>query len=307
MYGDRPLADAKRFLRAFATNQLARVAPALYTRATGETGRGDRTGETPEGVAAYFKRCFDEYFAVLGVAPEAIDAWLMGRRLIEYGPGDIPGVALLMLAHGAQEVTCVDRFRLVTLSPFAVEVLQALLDGLDGKRRGAAVGAFKDPSHLELGFREDKLGYLVTTSGLSGRRHDADLVYSRAVLEHVDDITATFDDIANALAPEGVSIHQVDLKSHGLHQSSPLDFLMWPPSLWALMYSQKGVPNRWRIDRYRAELARTGLRVDRLEPTGLYKDQDVAAVRNRLPSTFSGVSDSDLAWMGFWLVCRPAV
>ncbi|HRZ02598.1 MAG TPA: methyltransferase domain-containing protein [Burkholderiaceae bacterium] len=306
MYGDQPLADAKRFFRAFATNQLARVAPTLYTRATGETGRGDRTGETADGVAAYFKRCFDEYFAVLDVAPEAIDAWLAGRRLIEYGPGDIPGVALLMLSRGAQKVTCVDRFRLVSLSPFAVAVLRSLLSGLEGQTRDAALAAFKDPASLELGFREDKLEYLVTSSGLSGRKHDADLVYSRAVLEHVDDIAATFDDIAAALAPDGVSIHQVDLKSHGLHQVTPLDFLTWPASLWALMYSKKGVPNRWRINRYRDELARTGLRVDRLAPTGLYKDEDVRAVRSRLPSMFSGVSDPDLAWMGFWLVCRPA-
>jgi hypothetical protein len=96
----------------------------------------------------------------------------------------------------------------------------------------------------------------------------------------------------------------VDLRSHGLHRSNPLDFLTWPDWLWSLMYSGKGVPNRWRVDRYRRDLAEQALQVLRLTPTTLAEPRDVAAVRPYLAEQFRALSDEDLSWLGFWLVCR---
>ena len=300
------LHNTVRIARALGTNQVARLFPSMYVQLTGQTGRGDRSGETPEAVAEYFLRSFREYFETLEVPRSGIEDFLAGKVLVEYGPGDLPGVAILMLAHGARRVVCVDRFPLVSLSSFATATLQVLLSGLAPAAAERARAALRYPKDLTQGFRPERLDYLVTRDGLCGLRGEADIVFSRAVLEHVNDLPATFADMAAALKPGGVAVHLVDLKSHGLHQSSPLDFLTWPTWLWSLMYSAKGVPNRLRVDRYRDGVAAAGLRLRLLRSTGQYSPAEIAAVRSDLAPEFRGLADADLGCKGFWLVCDKA-
>ncbi|WP_051132326.1 methyltransferase domain-containing protein [Thioalkalivibrio sp. AKL19] len=301
MYGRRPVADAKRASRAILSNFLAKGAPGLYVRLTGETGRGKKA-ETPQSVADYFRTCFSDYFEKLGVGADAVDEWLEGKVLLEYGPGDVPGVGLLMLAHGAEKVICVDRFSLNQRTSFQVSVLQEILDGLEGESRRRAASCFVQEGDPASGFKPARLEYRVTRSGLSGLSEEVDLVYSRAVLEHVNDLGATFDDMARALKPDGVAIHQVDLKSHGLHRENPLDFLTWPALLWRLMYEGKGVPNRWRLNRYRQALGDSGMVALSIEPTALAEQEDINAVRPFLATPFRELDDETLQCLGFWLV-----
>jgi SAM-dependent methyltransferase len=298
--------NVKRVTKAVVTNQLARFAPKFYMRLTGETGRG--LGEESSGQAAsYFRSCFDEYFAKLGVASGDIAAFLAGKRVLEYGPGDLPGVALLMVAHGAETVVCVDRFPLVQLSQKNLAVLADLLSGLTPEQRQRADGCFVRAGDAGSGFNPERIRYRIDPNGLSGLRDEIDLVISRAVLEHVNDLQATFADMHVAMRPDAVAIHQVDLKSHGLHQHNRLDFLAWPDPLWQLMYSHKGTPNRLRIDVYRRVLERTGFSITLLEPTLLAELDEVQAVRPKLASAFRELSDADLRWLGFWLVCSKKV
>lgn len=294
---------AKRVAKAALTNQLAHFAPGLYVRLTGETGRG--LGEESSGQAAsYFRACFDDYFLRLGIAASDIRTFLTGKRILEYGPGDLPGVALLMVAHGAESVVCVDRFPLVQLSEKNLAVVEDLLVGMDADERKLADACFIRPGDPASGFSPDRIRYRIDPNGLSGLRDEIDLVLSRAVLEHVNDLPATFADMRAAMRSNAIAIHQVDLKSHGLHQANPLDFLTWPDFLWHLMYSHKGTPNRLRINAYRMILARMGFNVITLEPTLLADINDVHTVRPALAAPFRDLPDEDLRWLGFWLVCN---
>ena len=51
-------------------------------------------------------------------------------------------------------------------------------------------------------------------STLDGLASPADLVFSQAVLEHVDDIDVEYARMYRALGPAGVTSHQIDFKSH---------------------------------------------------------------------------------------------
>ncbi|MCC6194982.1 MAG: methyltransferase domain-containing protein [Burkholderiales bacterium] len=294
-----PLDDPARFLRAFATNQLARISPAAYVKLTGQTGRGEAGTESAESIAAYFRECFEDYARELDVPLARMPAFLEGKVLLEYGPGDLPGVALLMYAHGARKVYCVDRFPLVALSDKNRHALALMVDGLpsDMRARAAAVsrGQALDANAVE---------YIVRADGLSGLDAAIDFVFSRAVLEHVNDLDATFRDMARALRPGGRALHQVDLKSHGLHKANRLDFLTWRDSVWDLMYSGKGFPNRHRVDRYREAIARAGLAAPVMRATELARKDEVDDVRPQLAARFRGLSDDELAWLGFWLATR---
>lgn len=305
MYGEHPLTDAGRAMRAILTNQLARVAPRWYVKLTGETGRG-RAAESAPQTAAYFHRCFNDYLRLLGVGPEAAGDYLRDKAVLEYGPGDLLGMALLLVAHGAEKVICVDRFPLLSGSRFNIEVLRQIMDGLEGAVRARADNCFNQAGEPTSGFRPEYVEYRVRPDGLSGLNEAVDLIISRAVLEHIHDLPASFMDMRQALRKGGFAIHQVDLKSHGLHRRNPLDFLTWPQWLWNWMYSEKGAPNRWRVDRYRQVVAATGLEVLLLEPTTLADERDIAQIRPYLAAPFRAVANEDLAWLGFWLVCRKS-
>lgn len=303
LYGVRLL---RRIVQASITNQIARYAPDFYVRLTKQTGRGAEDEEIGE-VGDYFQTCFDDYFEKLDVEEDERDDFLRGKRILEYGPGDVPGVAILMIAHGAEHVVCVDRFQLVTMSEKNVQIVKKMLDRLPPPLRNRAESCFKHVAHPESGYNAQFIDYLIRPSGLSGLANSVDLVISRAVLEHVNDLQASFFDMYTALKPGGIALHLVDLKSHGLHRSNPLDFLSWSPWLWSLMYSAKGVPNRLRVNTYRQTVAKSGLQLISLMPTVYAPPTDVRAVRSSLAKPFRTLTDEDLSCLGFWLVCqKPA-
>lgn len=295
---------AARIARAVLTNQLARHAPAAYVRLTGQTGRGAAAEEGESDIAQYFRDCVEAYADRLGIAHADLPAYLDGKIIMEYGPGDLPGVAALLIGRGARKVYCVDRFPLVSLSEKNSRVVADLIAGEDEPARSRVAACLRNPSQPRAGFEPAHIEYLVRPSGLSQLEHAVDFVISRAVLEHVNDLDATFQDMVRAMRPGALAIHQVDLRSHGLHVDNPLDFLTWSTWLWDWMYSDKGVPNRWRVDRYRDIVTRLPVDLILLEPTGLASDGDVRSVRSQLAEPFRNASDEDLRCLGFWLVFR---
>ena len=305
MYGENRIDDARRFIKAWMSDYVAHFAPRLYVKLTAQTGRG-AAEESVQQIADYFRKCFYEYFQVLNVNPEKVYDFLKNKRILEYGPGNITGVGLLMYAYGAEQVICVDRFPLISMTQKNIDVLRNLIDGLEGKERARAMLAFNEKGNPASGFASHSIKYLVRKSGLSGLAKNIDIIISRAVLEHVNDLSATFNDMHNALHDTGIAIHQVDLKSHGLHRKNPLDFLTWPLRVWTLMYGHKGVPNRWRVDRYRQVIAEQEFHMLTLYPTVLAEKTDIAAVRPHLATAFRTISDEDLSWLGFWLVINKA-
>lgn len=301
MYGENRLEDVIRFSKALLTNQVAHFAPQYYVRLTGETGRG-RGKETSKEVADYFVNCFDDYFKILDITDKNIGAYLKNKVILEYGPGDIPGVALLMYAYGAGRVYCVDRFPLVSFSAKNIEVLHELIGGLNGEAKNRARECFQEFGDPSSGLKFSAIKYLVTPNGLSGMEDAIDLIISRAVLEHVNDLRATLSDMHKALRVGGLSVHKVDLKSHGLHKRSSLDFLTWPKVLWKLMYSHKGAPNRLRINDYVGAIQQFHFQIHLLEPTLCADPDEIEEVKPMLAKMFQGITDEELSWLSFWMV-----
>lgn len=302
MYTENPLNDALLFLKAIASNILARVAPALYMKLTRQTGRGD-TEEDPGQIAEYYLTCLRDYLTQINPEqPEHAVTFLEGKKVLEYGPGDILGVALLLYAHGASSVDCIDRFPLKAASEKNLEVYRLLVDSLEGRIRERAENAFNERNNPASGFKPEAISYRVSANGISGENKKYDLVISRAVLEHVNNLEQTFHDICNALKNDGISIHEVDMKSHGLDRYRPFDFLTWPVMLYKVMYGAKGFPNRWRVNTYRELAKKSGLKIIRIDSIGDLDKEDVELIRNKAARPFRDISLPDLAMLGFWLV-----
>ena len=305
MYTENPLRDVMVFGKACATNLLARFAPSLYVRVTGQTGRGSDDDDV-EQIASYFEQCLADYRQQLSLDDAAFAQFLQGKRVLEYGPGDILGAALLFHAAGAATVHCVDRFPLAKASAKNLRVYQRLLDRLPPAQRVRAAAAFNTPGDPASGFRGECISYRVTADGLADRPGAYELIVSRAVLEHVNALDKTLLDVQRCLAPQGVSVHNVDLRSHNLDRYRPFDFLTWPVWAYRLMYSHKGFPNRWRADTYRQLLQRHRLHARAMQPTARLAPADVQRIRAKLAQPFRDADDESLSWMGFWMVLEHA-
>ncbi|MCX8114120.1 MAG: class I SAM-dependent methyltransferase [Burkholderiaceae bacterium] len=295
------LRDCFLVVRACLSNALAAAAPSIYVRLTRQTGRG-ADEESPHAVAAYFLTCLSDYRERLGYSDEALAEFLKGKVVLEYGPGDILGVALLVYAYGARQVHCVDQFPLHRQSERSIEVYRRLLTALQGDPRDRACRAFREYGKPESGLDPAAIAYHVTPDGLAGQTGAFDLILSRAVLEHVRDLQATFRDMSRGLRKGGLALHLVDLKSHGLDRYRTFDFLTWPEFLYRAMYGCKGFPNRWRANKYLELAARFGLLVRTIAPTGCARKDDVDFVRPRIAGHLTDVTAEQLAWLGFWIV-----
>lgn len=306
MYTENIGKDAVHFAHAFVTNQIARFAPAVYLNLSHQTGRGSEDRSDAAGAASYFLRCVDDYQQQLGMDRRSFQEFLRGKAVLEYGPGDVLGVALLLYAHGAEFIQCVDRFAREKATAKNIETYVRLLESLDGEARERANGAFRLYGDPASGFDESRVKYSVTTDGLIGQRDAYDLVISRSVLEHVNSLDRTMADMAAALRKGGIAIHKVDLKSHQLDRYQPFDFLTWPEPVYRLMHSHKGRPNRWRVNKYREVADRVGLRFRMLADTGRLEPARISRIRPKLASHLRDVPDDELTWLGFWMVLEHA-
>jgi len=305
LYTENTLKDVVLFSKAFLSNQLAKISPKIYVALTHQTGRG-REEDDAQQIANYFIECFHDYRKHLNLNKEDFKSYLNKKTILEYGPGDILGVALLFYAYGANRVHAVDQFPLSKMSKKNVDVYLQIFNSLEKNERERAKAAFNENGKPESGFNTNAINYQITKNGLSNVHKEYDLVISRAVLEHVSYLKETILDIKHSMKDDGVSLHQVDLKSHGLDRYTEFDFLTWPTAIYKLMYSNKGFPNRWRVDKYKELTENSGLSIKRLIPTGRIHKEKLNIIYPKIAKEFCSISSDELSWLGFWIVLEHA-
>jgi SAM-dependent methyltransferase len=180
-------------------------------------------------------------------------------RVAEIGAGDNVGVAMLMLADGAERVDLPDRYfsvrdpgrqrtvyeRLVSQSP----TLGARFRDIDLADDSAFPGMTR------------YYGRSAAAEVFFNDHRDYDFIVSRAVMEHLYDPESALERMASALNPGGRLVHKVDLRDHGMFvpKFDEVKFLEVPEWLYGQMTRSSGRPNRILVHRYRKTLDRTGL------------------------------------------------
>lgn len=126
-------------------------------------------------------------------------------------------------------------------------------------------------------------------------RSSVDVLYSLALLEHVQDLGRGLEAIYAVLRPGGEMIHRVDLRNHGvLEEFGETAFLRPSPTVWRLMGGAWGLPNRKALSFYRETLEGLGAEVC-VESDKEYEDESLRC----LPET-----QFERAVRVFWLHAR---
>ncbi len=154
---------------------------------------------------------------------------VVGKDVLELGPGSDLGVGALLIRGGARSYTAVDRH--------------------------ALIGGCSDPIHTALGGLPPQVNYVVAPDfQFANRVGDAgfDVVVSNAAFEHFDDVPDVAQQLARVVRPGGRICVFIDLKTHSrwIRDKDPTNIYRYPRWLYRLFYFP-GQPNRVRPSEYR--------------------------------------------------------
>jgi SAM-dependent methyltransferase len=291
----------------------------------GATHAGLSTAQSIE----YINRVFCDYLRYGNLLP----AQLVGKRILELGPGDNLGVALRFFAAGAGQVVCLDKLysrRDAAQQRAIYHSLRERLSPAEQERYDQAIhldGDVKiDPACVQYlwGISAENAGGILAPDSF-------DLIVSRAVLWEIHEIERALQVLNRVLRPGGAMIHKIAcldwmFRQEGYH---PLEFLTVPEPLYTCMARDSGKSNRRTIADYRTAMSRMGYHATfhitkvvnmngaefppgttTLAP-GVHYDENTLSllreIRPRLLSRFRNLRDEDLMVEDMFLIAvKPA-
>ena len=285
-------------------------------------------GKDVQESVGYIETEFLDYLKYGGVGLEELG----GKRILVVGPGDNLGVGTLFVSHGASQVVCVDKFEPERIRTHLSKVYLAIRERLDTKSRERFDTSFLGDLRGNWEYNPERLAYL-TGAGLEdcGERFPPghfDLVFSRAVFEHLYDPDRAFLAMDRLLVPGGKMAHKIDLRDHEVFSAGgnhPMTFLIFPRWLWRRMTAQSGRPNRRMYLYYVRKIRELGydgtLYITHIfgregdilpHPPSLREGVDydeshlrlVREIRGRLDREFSDYSEEELLVSGVFLSAR---
>lgn len=170
------------------------------------------------------------------------------KIIAELGPGDSIGIGLAALISGAEKYFAFDVVDYVTVQK-NIEIFDELVSLFANKedipgedefpRVKPYLNSYTFPDHILTDDRlnaalDDRRLKMIRQSvadiNISGsmikykapwydseivEKSSIDMIFSQAVLEHIDDLELTYDRMYSWLRPNGFTSHQIDFKSHG--------------------------------------------------------------------------------------------
>jgi SAM-dependent methyltransferase len=277
---------------------------------------------------AYVNCVFADYLKYSGISRDTLGE----KKILQIGPGDNFAVALKLLAMGARQVVCVDRFFPKQNAEQQYQLYQAVREELSEEERRTFDTVVNLNGKIEV--NTQKLlpihGMAIEAAESRLEPESFDLILSRSVLEHLYDPDQAFSVMDRLLAPGGRMVHKIDFRDHGMFTDSgfhPLTFLTIPESVYRLMTLDSGRPNRRLFNYYRDKM--TALHYDAqifithvvgsdgdLVPSkeravfGVdYSDATVALldkIRPKLRAQFRKMSNEELMVSGIFLIARKS-
>lgn len=306
--------------RAIARGLLTFVVPpSLYNRSGGRTLS-----------ARYCYSVFLRHAALLHAAGLATD----GKTVAEIGPGESIGTGLAALIAGAERyygfdikdygrhpdmLTLFDAlvalFRARAPIPGADEfpTIKPILasadfprDALPDSRLGPALDEYriaKLRSALARGGAGAPVKYAAPWFDTAQvQRKSVDWIFSQAVMEHIDDLPATFGACREWLADTGTMSHQIDYKSHGT-AAAWNGHWQYSPFAWRCVRGRRlYLVNRHPHSAYLRALDDSGFRL--VHEQRVTRNDGVGRAQLRKP--YRDLADDDLQTAGAFLAARAA-
>jgi hypothetical protein len=221
---------------------------------------------------------------------------IKNKVVVEIGPGDAIPLAALFLGAGARQYIAFDRFLGDVMGERALDLYNTIAQIAPDSIKAGWDQLGVNCCNFKQLLNSKKVVLFPIAIEEASSAIPADFVISFNALEHLIDLRQSLKHMAAMLNETGLMIHRVDYSAHDLWRGypNPLAFLTISPSLWNLMGSNRGYPNRIRHSEVLRCLADSGLKtVDRI--TRRASKQEVHEIRPHLPQNLRCYRDDELA------------
>ncbi len=201
----------------------------------------------------YIKNVFNDYLKYGKITTDD----LKGKIILELGPGDNFGIALLFLTFGAKKVYLLDKFFSERDNIQQLKIYKVLRDTLSDEAK-ISFDTCITLDDNEVKINSDKLeyiyGYGIEDSKQIFKNNSFDIIVSRAVIQEISKTKKAFKVMHSNLRTGGFMLHKIDLRDYGMFtkfKNHQLGFLMFPSFVYKLMTNHSGLPNRMRVSYYK--------------------------------------------------------
>jgi len=241
----------------------------------------------------YLIRVFDAHLMRTG-----LNGLLTGKTILELGPGDSIGTAVVAASYGAKAI-------LIDSGAYAKkEVGLYKRIASDLASRGLSPPDLTHASTFEEVLKACNAEYM--TNGLASYREidtgSVDLIFSQAVLEHVrrHEFSQTMSECHRVLKKDGVASHRVDLKDH---LDGGLNNLRFSERIWEspLFVNSGFYTNRLRCSQMIDMFQNSGFRIETMSQECW---DSLPVDRSSMDCMFAQCSDDEIRIKGFEVVLR---
>lgn len=206
------------------------------------------------------------------------ETFLIGKNVLELGPGSDLGVGIYLLALGAKKYNACDVNDLVKTAPdsfyrLLFERLRTIKSQSDIKEGSICLRGYFEQEWLNIDILKEylvemkaghasRLNYivrsdfdLVSAFGVN----TIDLVFSQAAFEHLDDFDSTVEQLSVVCKPGAVVVAEIDLKTHSrwIRDRDPNNIYRYGNNVYKAFWF-RGIPNRIRPFNYKETFERFG-------------------------------------------------
>ena len=219
---------------------------------------------------AEVERCIDYDLRVVDGWLRQLDRYtggrggVVGKSILEIGPGADLGVGLYLLAIGASRYTAFDKHGLAASVPELFydrlfERVHKLQPAANMAALRAALSATATDTQPE---GQQPLRYLVRNDfdiAAAVAERSVDIVFSNAAFEHIEDVAKAVRQLTRVMKPGGMLIAEVDLRTHSrwIRDQDPNNIYRYDDRLYRL-FRFSGIPNRVRPQQYRQYFTANG-------------------------------------------------
>ncbi len=214
-------------------------------------------GKSVEESIEYIFQVFNDYLIYGNLSDKNLEE----KTILEIGPGDNLGVALLFIAKGAKKVYTIDKYFSERIQSDEVKIYKAIRERLKDDERirfDNAITLEEKDFKLNKDKIESIYGKSLEEIKSKSLNNYFDMIVSRAVLQVVNHLDRLFRKMNDCLKIGGIMLHKVDLRDYGTftkYKNHELGNLMFSDFIYTQMTNHSSIPNRKRINEYQKIVA----------------------------------------------------
>ena len=185
---------------------------------------------------------------------------LVGKNVLELGPGSDLGVGIYLLSKGCSQYNACDVNDLMKSTPD--NFYEQLFEKIETIENQTDISLLKEQLNKTKTSQLSRLNYIVRSDFnivSAFEESTIDLVFSQAAFEHFDGIESTIAQLSAVCKTGAILVAEIDLQTHSrwIRDKDPNNIYRYPKWLYNIFWF-RGIPNRVRPFQYKEAFEKMG-------------------------------------------------